>query len=352
VNVEGADLDVRNAVFTGNAAAVLGATLAVDSSPVIRLENTLLLDGAGTGFGSVFMTGAGSVVVRNCVVAGNAHGGLAGSAAVFAGDHNVLWDNPGGDYVGLTGGAHDILAEPGFCDAAAGDYALALHSPCLDRGDPDPACLDPDGSRADIGAYGGPGCTPVAPAAVAQLSLTRLALTGVTLDWAPNAEPDVDHYVVYRLPDAATQPGAAHVAGVVAHPDHVLVSAQSEGSFVVVAVDQDGHVGGYSAMVAAGATAAGDAPRALAIAGAVPNPFNPRTTIRFEVPRAGRVEVRIYDMRGRSVRTLADADLAAGRHEAVWDGRGEDGAAAAAGVYLLRVAAGGEQRSAKLVLAK
>ena len=352
VNVAGADLDVRNAVFTGNAAAVLGATLAADSSPVVRIENTLLLDSAGTGFGCVFLTGVGSTVLRNCVVADNAHGGLAGSTASFVGDHNVLWNNPGGDYVGLTGGAHDILAEPGFCAAAAGDYALALHSPCLDRGDPDPACLDPDGSRADIGAYGGPGCTPVAPAAVAQLSLTQVALTGVALDWAPNAEPDVDHYVVYRLPDAATQPDAAHVAGVVAHPGHAFASAQSDGHFVVVAVDQDGHVGGYSATVTTGATAAGDAPRALAIADVVPNPFNPRTTIRFDVPRAGRVEVRIYDMRGRSVRTLADADLAAGRHEAVWDGRDEDGGAAAAGVYLLRVATGGEQRSAKLVLAK
>ncbi len=352
LNLDGAVCDVRNAVFTGNAAGVLGATLAMNAAPTIRLENTLLLGSTGAGYGAVFLTGVGSVVLSNCVVAGNAHGGVAGSAAAFAADHNVLWNNVGGHYVGLTGGAHDILADPGFCSPAVGDYALALHSPCLDRGDPDPARLDPDGSRADIGAYGGPGSTPVAPAAVTQLSLTELAGASASLAWAPNAEPDVDHYVVYRLPDAGTQPGAAHVAGVVAHPGHTFASAQSDGCFQVVAVDQDGHVGGYSATVTAGATAAGDAPRALAIAAVTPNPFNPRTKIRFDVPRAGRVEVRIYDMRGRTVRTLADADLTAGRHEAVWDGRGADGGHVAAGVYLLRVAAGGEQRSAKLVLAK
>ena len=350
LNLDGAGCDLRNTVFTRNAAGLLGATLAVNAAPTLRLENTLLLDSAGSGFGCVFLNGAGTVVLRNCVVAGNAHGGVAGSAAGFAGDHNVLWNNPGGHYVGLTGGAHDLVAEPGFCNPAAGDYALALHSPCLDRGDPDPACLDPDGSRADIGVHGGPGCTPVAPAAVAQLSLAELS--GASLSWAPNAEADVDHYVIYRLPDEQTQPGAAHVAGTVVHPGHTFASSQSDGCFVVVAVDQDGHVGGYSAAVTAGATAAGDAPRALAIAGVAPNPFNPRTTIRFEVPHAGRVEVLIYDMRGRCVRTLTDAVLAVGRHEAVWDGRDDDGAAASAGVYLLRVVAGGEQRSAKLVLAK
>ena len=351
-HLDGASADIRNAVLAGNAAGVLGASISANAAPSLRLENALLLDSAGTGFAAVFTTGDGSLLVRNCVIAGNARGGVAGSAGTFTADYNVLWNNAGGHFVGLTGGAHDIVAAPGFCDPAAGDYALALHSPCLDRGDPDPDCLDPDGSRADVGVYGGPGCTPVAPAAVAQLDLTELAAASVGLDWAPNGETDVDHYVVYRLPEAGTQPGAAHVAGTVAHPGHTFAPGQPDGWFTVVAVDQQGHVGGYSATVTAGATAAGDAPRALAIADVVPNPFNPRTTIRFEVPRAGRVTARIHDMRGRVVRTLVDADLAAGRHASTWDGRDDQGGKAAAGVYLLRVAAGGEQRSAKLVLAK
>lgn len=51
---------------------------------------------------------------------------------------------------------HLVQADPLFTDAGAGDFTLQAGSPAIDAGDPDPLYLDPDGTWADIGAYGGP----------------------------------------------------------------------------------------------------------------------------------------------------------------------------------------------------
>jgi hypothetical protein len=64
-----------------------------------------------------------------------------------------------------------------------------------------------------------------------------------------------------------------------------------------------------------------------------PNPCNPTTTIRFGLPSAGDVSLRIYDVRGRHVRTLIDERRGSGIHLAVWDGRNNEGELAPAGVY-------------------
>ena len=150
-------------------------------------------------------------------------------------------------------------------------------------------------------------------------------------------------------------PGASAVAAEVDHPATVWTDPAPDGGYyLVVAVDADGYVGGYSEMLGEVGTAVEGAgvPHRLAIEGAVPNPFNPRTVVRYAVPRAGRVTLRVHDLRGRSVRTLVDGDLAAGVHQTVWDGRDERHAPTAAGIYLLRLSQDGVARTSKLGLAK
>jgi len=71
----------------------------------------------------------------------------------------------------------------------------------------------------------------------------------------------------------------------------------------------------------------------LALYPNVPNPFNPSTRLDFEVPQAGGVELAVYDVRGRWLVTLQRGVLAAGRHQATWDGRTASGARAPSGVY-------------------
>ncbi len=69
-----------------------------------------------------------------------------------------------------------------------------------------------------------------------------------------------------------------------------------------------------------------------------PNPFNPRTTLAFELREPALVTLRIFDTSGRLVRTLVTGEsVAAGHHESTWDGTDESGRKLAAGVYLYRL---------------
>jgi hypothetical protein len=83
---------------------------------------------------------------------------------------------------------------------------------------------------------------------------------------------------------------------------------------------------------------------------AAPNPFNPQTDIRFTLPQGGRVELAIYDIRGRLVKRLHGGELAAGEHTVSWDGRDRHGRTQPSGVYVARLQAGSLQLSSRLTL--
>ncbi len=84
-----------------------------------------------------------------------------------------------------------------------------------------------------------------------------------------------------------------------------------------------------------------------------PNPFNPSTTIAFELPGAMDVSLDIYDLQGRLVRRLLDeSPYVAGSHKQVWDGRNAGGQTTASGVYFYRFTAGDQKRVGKLTLLK
>ena len=95
-------------------------------------------------------------VFKNNIIAFNPYGGGVYAIILDSGyvewDYNLVFGNGGGDYIGIEPGPHDVQADPLFVDRFSGDYRLLSNSPCIDAGDPD-FPLDPDGSRADIGAY-------------------------------------------------------------------------------------------------------------------------------------------------------------------------------------------------------
>jgi hypothetical protein len=102
-----------------------------------------------------------------------------------------------------------------------------------------------------------------------------------------------------------------------------------------------------------GTVGIGDTPALVsARVAAHPNPFNPQTTVAFTNPRAGHVELAVYDLQGRHVRTLYSGQLAAGDHAELWDGRGDDGQTCGSGVYFARMQAVGASTTAKLTLVK
>jgi hypothetical protein len=82
---------------------------------------------------------------------------------------------------------------------------------------------------------------------------------------------------------------------------------------------------------------------------ATPNPFRGAARLAYALARPGEVDLRVFDLRGRSVRTLERAHRPAGRHVATWDGRDASDAPAPAGLYFLRLETGGETLTRRLV---
>ncbi|MBM4130312.1 hypothetical protein FJ250_04705, partial [bacterium] len=112
--------------------------------------------------------------------------------------------------------------------------------------------------------------------------------------------------------------------------------------------------GKYSFRVYPGVTATPEdgIPALTALVGVRPNPFNPQTTISFDLAASGPVALAVYDLDGSLVRALLDEPRAAGRHDVVWDGRDQAGRPAASGVYMARLAAGQVKVLRKLTLVK
>jgi len=85
----------------------------------------------------------------------------------------------------------------------------------------------------------------------------------------------------------------------------------------------------------------------------VPNPFNPTTTIRYQVKESGPVSLRIYNVAGQLVKTLVDGHRNAGHlHEATWNGHNDGGQPVASGVYFYKLVAKGFTQTKKMVILK
>ncbi|MEJ2614931.1 MAG: T9SS type A sorting domain-containing protein [Ignavibacteriaceae bacterium] len=81
-----------------------------------------------------------------------------------------------------------------------------------------------------------------------------------------------------------------------------------------------------------------------------PNPFNPTTVIYFELPKADNIEIIIYDILGREVRTLYKAFHIAGIDQIIWDGRNNQNSPVAAGIYLCQLKTKEQSKVHKMVL--
>jgi len=76
-----------------------------------------------------------------------------------------------------------------------------------------------------------------------------------------------------------------------------------------------------------------------------PNPFNPSTTIRYQLPQQSEIELTIYDILGKKVRTLVQGTQSVGIQQIVWDARNEDGEIVSAGLYFYRLHVRNEKTS-------
>lgn len=175
---------------------------------------------------------------------------------------------------------------------------------------------------------------------------------GNRLTWQPSSDPDFQLFRIYRSTDPNFTPA----------PGDLVHSTSANGWFdpdfdgwnvyyKVSAVDDTGN----ESAPASPATATGVKdlviPARFALHQNVPNPFNPTTLIRYDVPiGGGRVTLMIYDATGRLTRTLVDRTETPGQKRVEWNGRNASGQQVATGVYFCRLKAPGFERTRKMVL--
>ncbi|MDI6767818.1 MAG: FlgD immunoglobulin-like domain containing protein [Bacteroidota bacterium] len=83
-----------------------------------------------------------------------------------------------------------------------------------------------------------------------------------------------------------------------------------------------------------------------------PNPFNPTTIIEYELPKAGMVDVKVYDINGRLVRSVLGEHQELGAHQIRWDSKNDAGASVASGVYFYQIRFAQSVLSRKMLLLK
>jgi parallel beta-helix repeat protein len=285
--------------------------------------------------------------------------------------YNNLWNNrvnyctAGGSGIDTSLGGN-IYLDPMFVGDS--DYHLQYGSPCINAGDPN--IKDPDSSRSDIGCYGGrwgesypyQDYPPKAPDSLSAISESTVTI----LSWKPNTESDLSHYTVYRDTLTGFIPNPSKIVGQVPKDssvfrDYDFVLGRTY-YYRLSAWDLTGHESEYSDELQVLATDVGESteeenrPPVFQLFQNYPNPFNSSTVIWYRLPDVGyqpaEVEITIYNLLGKLVKTLVKTRQYPGEHKVLWDGRDDSGKEVASGIYFYRMKVSGLQlvKPKKMVL--
>jgi len=186
----------------------------------------------------------------------------------------------------------------------------------------------------------------LAPQAPSQLKLVGPRL----LTWEDPVDEDFDYFSVYAADTDVFDENAVLIGHTVT-PEMALGEPPYPFYFVV-ATD----FAGNQSMEPVAFDYQNSVPEALptrfALGANVPNPFNPATTISFELPESCRARLSIYGVDGRRVAVLVDEDRPAGKHAVAWNGLDDQGSRVASGVYLYRLEAGDFRSTKRMTLLK
>jgi hypothetical protein len=230
------------------------------------------------------------------------------------------------------------------------DYHLQAFSPLINAGDP--GIYDVDGTRSDIGAYGGPQGTSydyqdLPPIIPDSLSATVVS-DSIIIVWRYNLEADFNRYQVHRETYSGFEPDMFNM---IAEPDtsyYVDTDWTTEHNYYyrIAALDNQDNLSDYSEELAVITTGTeggwgAEMPTITAIQSNYPNPFNSQTTIVYTVANLGpvpaQINIDIFDIVGRKVRTLVDERKEVGIHRITWDARNDEGSECPSGVYFARI---------------
>ncbi|MBK7230451.1 MAG: hypothetical protein IPH97_16645 [Ignavibacteriales bacterium] len=240
-------------------------------------------------------------------------------------EYNNFWNSviiyhnlPPGDSTNLS-------VDPMFVNDTS-DFHLQKYSKLIDAGDPN--ILDKDGSRSDIGLFGGPlgekytyrDLAPKPPS-----NLTAIMDSGlVKLTWNKNTEADFSVYRVYRdtVPDFMydTTKIIAVLSDTVFFDDPPQKFISGNYYYKMTALDNTAHQSAPSEEAHINITGIPEAPPIVVehyrLLNNYPNPFNSSTIIPYRLKEGGYVKLYIYDMQGERVRVLVNEYQSAGYYEA------------------------------------
>ena len=253
---------------------------------------------------------------------------------------NIDWDGEG-----------NIYANPLFSDAENGDFSLQEGSPCIDAGTVD---LDGDGED-DIFEYFG--LAPDMGGSEYSFAVTGLHYTieniSATLDWDP-----IENFQYYKIEKSTD---SLFITGVESNflQDNTYTDNELELNteyFYRVSAFL-GYWTDYSNVVSLIIESVGTSdedkfPTSFAIHNNYPNPFNPVTTLQYDLPEDVMVNITIYDMMGRKVNTLVSSQKRAGYKSIQWNATNNAGQPVSAGLYLYTIEAGQFRQTKKMVLLK
>jgi hypothetical protein len=206
---------------------------------------------------------------------------------------------------------------------------------------------------------------PTVPVELSHFSATMTAENNVQLTWVSQTETNVLGYNVYRSANSDLN-GALKVSPLIegtntSHAQtYIYVDEElyRDGTYYywLQSVDIDGSVSyhGPASVVFShgGQTASPPIPLVTKLENAYPNPFNPDTTIRYQLKNPGKVTIDIYNHKGQIVRSFSQSHAAPGYYGVNWDGRDSSGRALASGVYLYKMSSGSYSFTKKLILQK
>ncbi len=295
------------------------------------INNLLCYQNSGSGLPASIYSRGQKIITDNVILLKNKRG-INGDDLVRS-DYNLFWENET-NYIGVTPGDSDIVADPMFIKdtipriASAYDYHLQKYSPAIDKGDP--SILDVDGSRSDIGLFGGPlgesytyqDIEPKPPR-----NLTASMDSGlVHLKWNKNTEADLFRYRVYRdtVPDFIydTTKIIAVLSDTTFYDDPPQKFISGNYYYKITAIDSAFHQSPASEEAHINITGIPEAPPIVVehynLLQNYPNPFNPGTTIPYRLKSPGYVKVMVYNLLGEQVKVLVNKYQSAGYYEVLF----------------------------------
>jgi C1A family cysteine protease len=241
-------IDIANSIIGLNDASLFGGGINADSSWGGIVNNAIDRNTAVYTGGNLFILSSVGLDIRNNMITyGGGDGLYTGSPAGMTLQYNNLYGNTPSDVSGITLDSTNTYLDPLYADTTSLDYHLLVHSCGIDGGDP-AGGTDPDGSRADQGAFGGPGAVTAAPEYIKNLSASAAGDTTIRLEWDPPIPGGLDYYAIYGDTTDGFAPNAAVFLGTAPTTQDTFLHHPVAGCryYRVSAVNTDGYGGGYS----------------------------------------------------------------------------------------------------------